>query len=190
MVPSRISPSVRGHLMLRDLTRRNLLGASLVTGSSLVLGERLTVTPAAAVEREFTPEVLTRPQLNVIEAVSEHLVPGSVNAGIAAYLDSQLRAGKDSLLIGKYLGVDVLAQVEFYQTLASNLQKALETEQSTTEAVSAMWSDTQTNWEGPPASYMLFVLRADALDVTYGTPEGFEKLGIPYMAQNMPATPW
>jgi hypothetical protein len=37
---------------------------------------------------------------------------------------------------------------------------------------------------------MLFVLRADALDVTYGTPGGFENLGIPYMAHIMPEQPW
>ena len=53
-----------------------------------------------------------------------------------------------------------------------------------------MASDNLTEWMGPPASYVLFVLRADALDVTYGTPEGFESLGIPYMAHIMPETPW
>lgn len=176
--------------MLRDLTRRHLLGSSLLTASYLVLGTRLTITPAEAVERDFTPEVLTRPQLKSIEAVAEHLVPGSIDAGIAAYLDAQLRAGKDSLLIGKYLGVDIPAQVNFYQTLAGNLQMILETEQSTAEAINAMWSDNQPTWEGPPASYMLFVLRSDALDVTYGTQEGFERLGVPYMAHIMPEKPW
>ena len=101
-----------------------------------------------------------------------------------------MRAGKHSLLIGKYLGVDVATQVGFYKSLASNLKKALQTDPSTATVVSALWSDTQPGWEGPPASYMLFVLRADALDVTYGTPEGFEALGIPYMAHIMPETPW
>ena len=56
--------------------------------------------------------------------------------------------------------------------------------------VEGMASDNLTEWMGPPASYVLFVLRADALDVTYGTPEGFESLGIPYMAHIMPETPW
>jgi hypothetical protein len=109
---------------------------------------------------------------------------------MTAYLDAQLRAGNDSLLIGRYLGVDITAQIDFYESLARNLQKALQTEQATSEVLSAMWSDTQANWEGPPASYMLFVLRADALDVTYGTPEGFEVLGIPYAAHIMPEKPW
>ena len=53
-----------------------------------------------------------------------------------------------------------------------------------------MAADSLSEWVGPPASYVLFVLRADALDVTYGTPEGFEKLGIPYMAQIKPDKPW
>lgn len=176
--------------MPHDLTRRRLLGSSVFTASFLVLGERLTLSPAEAVELDFTPEVLTRDQLNIIETVAEQLVPGSADAGIAAYLDAQLRAGNDSLLIGKYLGVDIPAQIDFYESLASNLQKALQTKQAVSEVLSAMWSDTQANWEGPPASYMLFVLRADALDVTYGTPGGFESLGIPYMAHIMPEQPW
>ena len=176
--------------MPHDLTRRRLLGSSAFTASYLVLGDRLTLSPAQAAELDFTPEVLTRDQLKIIETVAEQLVPGSANEGIAAYLDAQLRAGNDSLLIGKYLGVDIPAQLDFYESLARNLQRTLQTEQATSEILSAMWSDTQANWEGPPASYMLFVLRADALDVTYGTPGGFEALGIPYTAHIMPEKPW
>ena len=176
--------------MPHDLTRRRLLGSSVFTASFLVLGDRVMLSAAEAVELDFTPEVLTRDQLKIIETVADQLVPGSANAGIAAYLDAQLRAGNDSLLIGKYLGVDISAQIDFYESLARNLQKALQTEQAISEVLSAMWSDTQAGWQGPPASYMLFVLRADALDVTYGTPEGFEALDIPYMAHIMPETPW
>ena len=176
--------------MPHDLTRRRLLGSSVFTASFLVLGDRVMLSAAEAVELDFTPEVLTRDQLKIIETVADQLVPGSANAGIAAYLDAQLRAGNDSLLIGKYLGVDISAQIDFYESLARNLQKALQTEQAISEVLGAMWSDTQAGWQGPPASYMLFVLRADALDVTYGTPEGFEALDIPYMAHIMPETPW
>ena len=57
------------------------------------------LSAAEAVELDFTPEVLTRDQLKIIETVADQLVPGSANAGIAAYLDAQLRAGNDSLLI-------------------------------------------------------------------------------------------
>ena len=176
--------------MPSDLTRRRLMASTLIASSYLVMGERLTLTPAQAAELKFTPEVLSRAELDALESVAELLVPGSVEAGIAAYLDAQLRAGNDSLLIGKYLGVDIPAQAGFYRSLASNLQNALQTDQPVTAVIGALWSDTQTGWQGPPASYMLFVLRADALDVTYGTPEGFEALDIPYMAHIMPETPW
>jgi len=173
-----------------NLTRRGLMASTLITASYLIMGERLTLTPAEAAELKFTPEVLTHAELGAIEAVAEQLVPGAAEAGIAPYLDAQLRAGKHSLLIGKYLGVDISTQTGFYRSLASNLQQALQTGSSTSAVVSALLSDTQPDWEGPPASYMLFVLRADALDVTYGTPEGFENLGIPYMAHIMPEQPW
>tara|TARA_X000000950_G_scaffold80294_1_gene100957 strand:- start:147 stop:677 length:531 start_codon:yes stop_codon:yes gene_type:complete len=176
--------------MPHDVTRRNLLGFSALTASFLVLGDRLSLSPAEAVELDFTPEILTRDQLKILELVAEHLVPGSVDAGIGAYLDAQLRAGEDSLLIGKYVGVDISAQIDFYKSLASNLQRTLQSDASTPAVVSALWGDALPDWEGPPASYMLFVLRADALDVTYGTPEGFEALGIPYMAHIMPEKPW
>ena len=101
--------------MPHNVTRRNLLGSSVFTASFLVLGDRLTLSPAEAVELDFTPEVLTRDQLNVIEPVAEQLVPGSADAGMTAYLDAQLRAGNDSLLIGRYLGVDITAQIDFYE---------------------------------------------------------------------------
>ncbi len=47
-----------------------------------------------------------------------------------------------------------------------------------------------TDWMGPPASYAFFVLRADALDVAYGTPEGFATLDIPYAAHIHPEPVW
>ena len=75
--------------MAHELTRRRLLGSSLFTASFLVLGDRLTLSPAEAVELDFTPEVLTRDHLNIIANVAEQLVPGSADAGIAAYLDAQ-----------------------------------------------------------------------------------------------------
>ena len=176
--------------MPHDLTRRGVIASTLITASYLILGQRVTLTPAQATELKFTPEVLTHAELGAIEAVAEQLVPGAADAGISPYLDAQLRAGKHSLLIGKYLGVDISTQIGFYQSLASNLQKALQTDPSIAAVVSALRSDTQPGWEGPPASYMLFVLRADALDVTYGTTDGFEALGIPYMAHIMPDKPW
>jgi hypothetical protein len=49
---------------------------------------------------------------------------------------------------------------------------------------------TLADWQGPPAAFVYFVLRSDAIDVTYGTPEGFAKLGVPYMAHIAPPDGW
>ena len=81
-------------------------------------------------------------------------------------------------------------QANFYRTAADNVIAMTDENTSMQTLISGMAADALSEWVGPPASYVLFVLRADALDVTYGTPEGFEKLGIPYMAHIMPERPW
>ena len=45
-------------------------------------------------------------------------------------------------------------------------------------------------WEGPPAPLFYLLARSDAVDAVYGTPEGFERLGIPYMAHIAPPRAW
>ena len=43
---------------------------------------------------------------------------------------------------------------------------------------------------GPPAGLVYFVLRSDTVDVMYGTMEGYESLGVPYMAHIEPDKRW
>jgi hypothetical protein len=45
-------------------------------------------------------------------------------------------------------------------------------------------------WQGPPASFVYLVTRSDAVDVVYGTIEGYARLEIPYMAHIEPKTRW
>ena len=46
------------------------------------------------------------------------------------------------------------------------------------------------DWSGPPSPFFYFVSRGDAIDVYYGTVEGFERLGIPYMPHIIPIKRW
>jgi hypothetical protein len=79
----------------------------------------------------------------------------------------------------------------FYRGIADNLITTLARPETTPEQlIGAMATDAVTDWAGPPASYAFFVLRADALDVTYGTPEGFSTLDIPYSAHIQPEAYW
>ena len=46
------------------------------------------------------------------------------------------------------------------------------------------------NWTGPPVFLFYMMTRSDAVDLVYGTPEGFDRLSIPYMAHIMPPENW
>ena len=45
-------------------------------------------------------------------------------------------------------------------------------------------------WQGRPGGFVYMVLRSDAVDVVYGTMEGYEALGIPYQAHIAPEKRW
>ena len=45
-------------------------------------------------------------------------------------------------------------------------------------------------WQGPAGGFVYFVLRSDAVDVVYGTMEGYELLGVPYMPHIAPDRRW
>ena len=47
-------------------------------------------------------------------------------------------------------------------------------------------SDPARRWQGPPGPLVYTVLRSDAVDVVYGTVEGYEALGVPYMPHILP----
>ena len=47
-----------------------------------------------------------------------------------------------------------------------------------------------SDWNGPPPPLVYHILRNDAVDVVYGTMEGFANLGIPYLAHIEPPRAW
>jgi ABC-type phosphate/phosphonate transport system substrate-binding protein len=58
------------------------------------------------------------------------------------------------------------------------------------EFVDRMRQNKLEGWAGKPAALAYAVLRADAVDVVYGTMEGYEALGIPYMPHIAPEKRW
>lgn len=177
--------------MTAELTRRQTLTGGAALGWFLVSGSWLRVTPAEAVELGFEPQSLSPSQCKTLEVLAEALVPGAKSAGIAAYVDSQLSAGSNSLLLAKYVGVATDQQLGFYTAAIDAAAFAMRPSDATAEAVvSAMATDNVADWQGPPASFFFFLLRADALDVVYGTGRGFAELGIPYMAHITPQESW
>ena len=45
-------------------------------------------------------------------------------------------------------------------------------------------------WQGPPGPLVYLILRSDAVDVVYGTMDGYANLGIPYMPHIAPTKRW
>jgi hypothetical protein len=187
---------------MTPFTRRNFLkqGALGVLTFS-VGGCDVELTPREAHDRGVAMRVLSGSDTRILETLGEVLLPGSGAAGLAHYIDHQLAEPADKqLLMIKYLNVNP-PFADFYRGgLASLNDVALAVHQSEFseldavrqgELVSQIAREDPPGWrDGPPAPFFYFVVRNDALDVTYGTMQGFEALGIPYMAHIEPPSRW
>ncbi len=181
--------------------RRKFLKSSGIALSVIVSGEILRVSPRSAQAAALPYQVLTEEEVATLQGLAEAIVPGAREAGVSHYIDKQLgAAAEDCLLMLKYLGVPFADFIGFYRGglhSAGRLARlrfslpwpALSADQAQTLLVE-MNGDTDIEWDGPPAPFFFFVLRADASDVVYGTEQGFDQIGMPYMAHIEPAQAW
>lgn len=166
----------------------------------MVDGCERKITPAQARASAVPYRALDAEAVGTLEALGETLLPGSIVAGVAHYIDHQLAANPaESLLMIKYLRVDP-PYVDFYRSglaavRAASLQRFgkspgdLDLQRRNT-LVKQLAAGEVEGWNGPPAPLVYFVLRNDAVDAMYGTPSGFEKLKVPYMAHIAPPNLW
>jgi hypothetical protein len=179
----------------REFLRRGATaGAGLLT--FVVAGRERRLTAAQARASAVPYRTFTAPQVQTLEALAEVLVPGSVALGVAHFIDQQLSgAAADSMLMIKYLGLSPPFTGFYTGGLAAADSAALRQFSQPLSAlgahdvhalVAALAGGAPPGWNGPPAPLFFFVLRNDAVDVTYGTPAGFRMLGVPYMAHIAP----
>lgn len=180
--------------------RRFVQHAGVGALSFYVAGCRRELTPAQARDEALPFGVIDDVEAGTLNAIGEALVPGSTAAGLAHFIDHQLGApASEQLLMIKYLGVPA-PFLGFYrgglgaaETAAQSLYGKSAAELSASEAsefVGALAGGEIDDWDGPPAGFFYFVLRADAVDVVYGTPQGFDSLGVPYRAHIEPPSRW
>jgi len=185
----------------RSISRRDTLrAAGTLTVGALVGGELVSMTPAGAARAGAKLRTLSEAEGAALGALADAVVPGAREAGIVPYLDHQLGlAPRDCLLVARYLDIQA-PFIDFYRQSLGALEayvRAL-TARPLAELIPAQrlqialqLSEHQpAGWQGPPAPLFLFALRGDAVDVTYGTVEGFERLGVPYLAHILPERPW
>lgn len=161
--------------------------------------EFLTPREARAADAPF--RILTNPNtVSLLEDLCDALAPGAREAGVAHFIDDQLaKPARDCLLIVRYLSVRAPYD-EFYLSAIRSLTQASLSEYDApfatlqdnqkTEFIEKLRDGNLPSWQGPPAARVYFVLRSDAVDVVYGTEEGFENLGVPYMPHIWPETRW
>jgi hypothetical protein len=186
-------------MMSDGMQRRELLarmGTGLVTLTiHTAWGE---LTPAEARTRDLPRRHFSAAAGRTLDALADALLPGAREAGLAHYVDAQLGAA-NPLFILKYLDYPG-AYRPFYrqglQALEHQSQRRYQRafHQSTVDEQAALLRDlaqhNPAGWDGPPAPLFYFVTRNDAVDVYYGTPEGFARLQVPYMAHILPPTRW
>ncbi|HEY5719370.1 MAG TPA: hypothetical protein VIW02_03215 [Gammaproteobacteria bacterium] len=183
----------------QTIDRRSFLRDSGTLLLAFTVGGRVSWLSAAEARAAGVPlRQLTAAEAALVERLGEALLPGSAAAGLAHYLDAQLAAPPaESLLILRYLGSSP-PYLGFYRVGLAGAARALgalaaEVAEPAAQAerlVEQMGQGDPPGWQGVPAPLFRYVLRADAIDVVYGTPAGFARLGLDYAAHIAPPEGW
>jgi Gluconate 2-dehydrogenase subunit 3 len=177
-----------------------LKGAGLGVFAFTVGGASVLMTPGEARAKGVPFRVLNAKEAETIEALGETLVPGARDAGVAHFIDQQVAVPPgEALLEARQLNVRP-PFVNFYRAAIGAVDKASMArsgkrfaELSATDQhdfVDLMRQNKIEGWQGPAGGFVYFVLRSDAVDVVYGTMEGYESLGVPYMPHIAPDRRW
>jgi hypothetical protein len=177
-----------------------LKGAGMGLLAFTVDGASVMMTPGQARAEGVPFRLLAAREAETIEALGETLVPGAQRAGIAHFIDQQVSVTPgEALLEARQLNVKP-PFVGFYRAAIGAVDKASEARGgrrfaalSTTDQrdfVDLMRQNKIAGWQGPAGAFVYFILRSDAVDVVYGTIEGYASLGVPYMPHIAPDRRW
>jgi hypothetical protein len=186
---------------MADIERRAFMkGATLGALAFTVGGSTVMLTARQARAKNVPFRLLKEGEAETIEALGETLVPGARAAGVAHFVDQQLSVPPgEALLEARILNVKP-PFANFYRAAiraidggGQKLHGAKFAQLSAADQrafVDLMRQNKIDGWQGPSGAFIYFVMRHDAVDVVYGTMEGYELLGIPYMAHIAPEKRW
>jgi hypothetical protein len=186
---------------MNPMERRAFLkGAGMGVLAFTVSGATVMMTPGEARSQGVPFRLLKAHEAETLEAMGEALVPGAKQAGVAHFVDQQVSVPPgEALLEARQLNVRP-PFISFYRAAISAVDKAAEARSGRRFAalgpddqhafIDAMRRNKIDGWQGPPGGFVYLVLRSDAADVVYGTMEGYESLGVPYMPHIAPDRRW
>src|SRR6202048_5214524 len=177
---------------MANIGRRGFVkGATLGALAFTVGGAEVIMAPGEARARGVPFRLLDAHQGETLEALGETLVPQAREAGIAHFIDQQLSVPAHEALLQARIFNFRPPFADFYRAAivavdaGSNRMYGRDFAQLAAadqrECVNLMRQNKVEGWAGKPGALVYAVLRADAVDVVYGTMEGYEALGIPYM---------
>lgn len=180
--------------------RRAVLAGAGAAGLGLIWAGSEWLSPAQVRERGDAPRTLTDGEVATLEAFADVLLPGARQAGVAQFVDHHLSvAAPESLLMIRYLDVPPpyagfykagLGALDGYAKAKAGRLFAELTPERAGGIVRDIAAQPPAGWRGPPSPLVYFAVRADAVDVVYGTEAGFEKLGVPYQPHILPPSKW
>jgi hypothetical protein len=180
--------------------RAFMKGAALGALAFTVGGAEVLLTPGEARAQGVPFRLLKAHEAETIEALGETLVPGARAAGIAHFVDHQISVPpEEALLQARIMNVRP-PFATLYRGAVGAVDRASQAmhgrrfvQLATVEQrdfVNLMRQNKIEGWQGRPAGSVYAVLRSDAVDVVYGTMEGYAALGIPYQALIAPEKRW
>ena len=149
---------------------------------------------------------LLEPEIRFLEAAVEHLIPtdelgpGARDAGVSHFVDQQISIpAEEALLEARILNVRPPYAI-FYRAALAAVDRASQARNGRRFAalgaaeqhgfIDTMRQNKIDGWQGPAGGFVYTVLRNDAIDVVYGTVEGYAALGVPYMPHIAPTKRW
>jgi Gluconate 2-dehydrogenase subunit 3 len=193
--------STREDMSMANIGRRSFVkGATIGALAFTIDGAEVLLAPRQAKARNVPFRLLDAHQGDTLEALGETLVPQARESGIAHFIDQQLSVpAHEALLQARIFNIRP-PFADFYRAVVTTVDDrsrkifgkdfVLLSAAEQHEFVDRMRQNKIEDWTGRPGALVYAVLRTDAVDVVYGTMEGYEALGIPYMPHIAPEKRW
>jgi hypothetical protein len=175
-------------------------GAALGALAFTIEGTRVLLTPSQARAQGVPLRMLGPEEARTLEALGETLALGARNAGIAYFVDQQLTVPPGHALLALRVSEARPPYVDFYRAALGGIEHASQahfgrkysdlTADEQRDFVTRLRQGKLEGWQGPPQPFVYSIVRNDAVDVVYGTVEGFARLSVPYMPHIAPERRW
>jgi hypothetical protein len=186
---------------MQELARRDFVkGVGLGALVFSVGGVDMLLTPKQARAEGVPFQVLEPHEVITLEAVGETLAIGARGDGIAHFVDQQLTQPPAHALLSLRVTEVRPPYVDFYRAALVGIEAASRALHQRDFAaldagaqrafIDALRQGKLEGWQGPAQGFVYSTLRNDAVDVVYGTVEGFARLGVPYMPHILPQRSW